>query len=296
VDRRGRQETINLPPRPYTSARVSPDGTKLALDIKDEQKDIWVWDLKAETLQNLTLDPGDDGLPAWTPDGRHIAFISGRDGRLPGIFWRRADGSEPAERIDTGTRAEAPTSFSPDGKRLVVLTPMSGPMHIGLLELEHPTEEKMLVTSSFSENNGVVSPDGRWLAYESNESGRLEIYVRPFPDVATSRHLVSSGGGTRPLWSKDERELFYWVDPGTVMTVPVKLGATLTFGKPTVAVKGPYVRPATITRHYDISGDGTRFLLMKDVDSPGQGKPGPPEVRLVLHFADELDRLVGRNR
>jgi hypothetical protein len=88
--------------------------------------------------------------------------------------------------------------------------------------------------------------------------------------------------------------LFYWVDPGTIMTVPVKLGATLTFERPTVAVKGPYVRPATVARHYDISGDGKRFLLMKDVDSGSTGKPSQPEVRLLLHFADQLDRLVGR--
>jgi Tol biopolymer transport system component len=297
VDRQGRQEPINLPPRPYAAARVSPDGTKLALDIRDEQNDIWIWDLTTETLQNLTLDPGDDRLPVWTPDGSHVAFDSERDGGLRGIFWRRADGSEPVERIDTGTRSQAPTSFSPDGKRLIALTPMDGSStDIGLLDLGNPPRETMLVTSPFAENNGVVSPDGRWLAYESNESGRLEIYVRPFPDVATSRQLVSSGGGSRPLWSKDGRELFYWVDPGTVMTVPVKLGATLTFGKPMVAVKGPYVRPATVARHFDISGDGKRFLLMKEVDSGGKGKPTQPEVRLVLHFADELGRLVGRNR
>jgi serine/threonine-protein kinase len=298
VDRQGRQEPINLPPRPYAAARVSPDGTKLALDIRDEQNDIWVWDLTTETLQNLTLDAGEDRLPVWTPDGSHVAFDSERDGGLRGIFWRRADGSEPVERIDTGTRSQAPTSFSPDGKRLVVLTPLAGtgPIDIGLLDLGNPPRETMLVTSSFAKNNGVVSPDGRWLAYESNESGRLEIYVRPFPNVATSRHLVSSGGGSRPLWSKDGRELFYWVDPGTVMTVPVKLGATLSFEKPTVAVKGQYVRPATVTRHYDISGDGKRFLLMKDPDAPGTGKPAQPEVRLVLHFADELDRLVGSHR
>ena len=296
VDRQGRQDPINLAARPYVAARVSPDGTKLALDIRDEQSDVWIWDLTTETLQNLTLDPGADRLPLWSPDGKHVAFNSGRDGRVTGIFWRRSDGSEAVQRIDTGTRSQAPLSFSPDGKRLVVLTPVIAPTHIGLLDLEHPTRERMLVTSSFAENNGVVSPDGRWLAYQSNESGRLEIYVRPFPDVERSKHLVSSGGGgTRPLWSKDGRELFYWVDPGTIMTVPVKLGATLTFEKPTVAVKGPYVRPAATIRHYDISGDGTRFLLMKNVDTGSTGKPSPPEVRLLLHFADQLDRLVGRN-
>ena len=151
VDRQGRQDHINLPARPYATARVSPDGTKLALDIRDGQNDVWIWDLTTETLQNLTLDPGDDRLPVWSPDGTHVAFNSGRDGRVIGIFWRRSDGSEAIKRIDTGTRSQAPTSFSPDGKRLVVLTPFDAPTHIGLLDLENPLRERMLVTSSFAE-------------------------------------------------------------------------------------------------------------------------------------------------
>lgn len=294
VDRNGQQETINAEPRAYTYVRLSPDGTRVALDVRDQQFDIWIWDLKRENLQRLTSDPGLDISPVWTPSGERVAFNSARDGKASGIFWQAADGSGEAERIDTGSREQIPHFFSPDGKRLVFSTPATAPYNLGVLELGNPRRERILPESTFNKNNGVVSPDGRWLAYQSSESGTDEIYVSPFPEIATSRQLVSSGGGTRPLWSKDGRELFYYVDSGTIMAAPVTLGSTFSFDKPVVAVKGSFARPVNAGLHYDVSPDGKRFLLLKDVETSSTGQPAANELRIVLQFFHELDRLAGK--
>jgi hypothetical protein len=113
-----------------------------------------------------------------------------------------------------------------------------------------------------------------------------------FPDVRASKQPVSTGGGTRPLWRRDGRELFYYVEPGTIMAVPITPGADLTLGRPAVVVKGQYASPRYNARHYDVSPDGKRFLLLKDVETSGSTKPPPPEIRLVLRWLNELERLV----
>ena len=172
------------------------------------------------------------------------------------------------------------------------MTPLSAAADIGVLDLGGSQREELLLQSAFDESNGELSPDGHWLAYQSNESGTSEVYVRPFPNVATSKWLVSTGGGTRPLWSRNGRELFYYVDPGTIMAVSVTLGSSFSFDKPTVAVKVSFSRPLIFSRHYDVSSDGKRFLLLKDVETTSTGKPMQPELRIVLHFSDELERLV----
>ena len=163
--------------------------------------------------------------------------------------------------------------------------------NLGVLSLDDH-KESLLLDTPFDEANGVLSPDGRWLAYQSNESGSSEIYLVPFPDVHSSKRPVSIGGGTRPLWRQDGRELFYYVEPGTIMAVPITPGANLTLGRPAVVVKGPYASPGYNGRHYDVSPDGKRFLLLKDVETSGSTKPPPPEIRLVRHWVNELERLV----
>jgi len=136
--------------------------------------------------------------------------------------------------------------------------------------------------------NGVVSTDGHWLAYESDESGRSEIYVRPFPNVETKRIQVSAGGGTRPLWSPTGRELFYYMAPDTIMAVSVRLGTNITLGNSQQVVKRPYASAGGTGRHYDVSADGQRFLLLKDAPTPNGQKTAAPEIHLVLNWFDEL--------
>jgi eukaryotic-like serine/threonine-protein kinase len=289
VNRQGKEEPIAVPPRAYTYARLSPDGTRVALDARDQENDIWVWDLARQTLQRLTNDPGMNRTPVWTPDSQRIAFTAERDG-VESIYWQKADGSGVPERLSVGSAIQGPVSFSPDGKRLVFDTPMNYPHDIGMLNLEGERRAEMLLKTKFDEGNGTVSPDGRWLAYQSDESGQFEVYLASFPDVTAAKRQVSTRGGSRPLWSKDGRELFYYVaQDSAIMALSVRLGADVVLGNPQVAVKGPYAAPKNTGRHYDVSSDGKRFLLLKDVPAPDGQKAAAPEILLVQHWVEELN-------
>jgi serine/threonine-protein kinase len=148
-----------------------------------------------------------------------------------------------------------------------------------------------LVRSSFAERNGVVSPDNRWLAYEANDSGQLEIYVRPYPNVNSGHWQVSNGGGTRPAWSPNGRELFYVSPTGAIMGVAVSEGASWAASAPTSLVKADYetTPPGSLNRNYDVSPDGRRFLLVKPVNGPGDL---PTQMVVVQHFDELLKRFV----
>ena len=156
-----------------------------------------------------------------------------------------------------------PSSFSPDGTRLF-LHPSASPRYISLLSLDDERHETVLIKSRFNAMNGEISPNGRWLAYESDESGHNEIYLVPYPDVNSSKRLVSNRGGTRPLWSKDGGELFYFVEPSTIMAVAFK-GSSASLDTPTVAVKWQHSAVPVNGRHYDVSRDRKRFLLFKEM-------------------------------
>src|SRR5262245_49983461 len=149
-----------------------------------------------------------------------------------------------------------------------------------------------LVQTPAAERNGTVSPDGRWLAYEANDSGSLEIYVRPYPDVASGRWQVSTGGGTRPLWSRDGRELFYVSPAFALMRVGVERAASWAATTPTTLLKdGSLVTPGqqNVGRSYDVSPDGQRFLVVRPVSAPNAP---PPQLVVVQHFDEMLRRLV----
>jgi serine/threonine-protein kinase len=292
VDRQGNQEPINVPPRAYTYARLSPDGTRVALDARDEQSDIWIWDLRRETLQRLTTDPGPNRVPVWTSDGRHVAYTAVKEGVDESIYWRAADGSGAEERLSTGSGVQAPYAFSPDGRRLVLSPSLNAPYDLLLMNLDGDRTPVPLLNSTFSEENAELSPDGRWMAYQSNETGTAEVYIVPFPDVRGGKQQASSGGGSRPKWSRDGRELYYYVEPATIMAVSVTPGSALTLGRAAAVVKGPFAAPANTGRHYDVSPDGRRFLLLRDVELPEAEQPSAPDIRVVLNWGAELARLL----
>jgi serine/threonine-protein kinase len=151
-----------------------------------------------------------------------------------------------------------------------------------------------LVQSPFAERNGVVSPDGRWLAYEANDSGRFEIYVRPFPEVNNGHWQVSTTGGTRPLWARNAQELFYASPTGALMRVGVERASSWAATTPTLLVKeGYYTTPGApfLGRTYDISLDGQRFLMIKEGGGTDQ-TAAPPQIIVVQHWQEELKRLV----
>src|SRR5262249_49181005 len=158
--------------------------------------------LARETLTRLTNDPALDRFPVWAHDGRHLLFASDRAGAA-NLFWQAADGSGAAEQLtQSPTGQQVPMSVSPDGKLVVFRDGTAQGFELSTLALSKDHHVEKLVHTSFSEQNGEISPDGHWLAYQSNDSGRFEIYVRPFPDVNSARWQVSSGGGVQPLWAR----------------------------------------------------------------------------------------------
>ena len=216
VDRQGREESLGAPPRPYLHPSLSPDGTRVAVAIEDQGHDIWIWDLAGKTFSQATFTPFPtrERAPVWTADGNRLIFFTPAGGDTPSVFWKPADGSGAAEALGGGGGGP-PSGVTPDGTG-----DFRGPGSDDGDARRHASVQELVKTPS-SERNGVVSPNGRWLAYESNSSGRFEIYVAPFPNAATRQWLASDGGGTRPLWARNGQELFYVAPDGAIMAVRV---------------------------------------------------------------------------
>ena len=293
VDRQGREDPIPAPPRGYALPRLSPDGRRVALDVRDQENDIWIWAFDGQTLTRLTFDPSIDSNPVWAPDSTRVVFSSGNP---PTLFWRAADGTGAAERLAEAPRMMIGHSFLPDGTRLVgsQLNPKTG-ADLFLLSLaggpgrSTTRDVRPIVATPSNEQYAEVSPDAAWLAYQSNESGTDEIYVQPFPDVEHGRWQVSTGGGTRPLWARNGRELFYLGPTGKLMAVPIQPGPGFTRGNAAVVLERAYFTAPVLGRSYDVSSDGTRFLMIKDTPaSTGTAS----HLVVVQNFFEELKRLV----
>ncbi len=296
VDRQGHETPIPAPPRAYLLARLSPDGTRVALWANDQQADIWIWDLSRATLTRVTFDPAADGYPVWTPDGRRLIFSSERAGAR-NLFWQAADGTGAVERLADSPNLQDATAVSPDGRRLtfIEVAPKTAE-DVMQIELDGAHRVTPLVQSAFSERNGIISPDGRWLAYDANDSGRFEVFVRPYPDVNSGHWQVSTTGGARPLWAPSGQELFYASPTGALMRVGVERAPLWAATTPTMLVKeGYYTNPSgTLGRPYDISLDGQRFLVIKEDGGADQTAQtaAPPQLIVVQHWTEELKRLV----
>ena len=293
VDRQGHETPISAPPRGYVYLRLSPNGTRVAMYAADQEQDLWIWDLARTTLTRATFDAGYDGYPVWTPDGRRVVFSSERAGAR-NLFWQAADGTGAVERLSESPNQQQATAVSPDGRRLIFteVAPQTGE-DVMQLALDGSRRVTPLMQSPFAERNGIVSPDGRWLAYEANDSGRVEIYVRPFPEVSRGYWQVSTTGGTRPLWAPSGQELFYASPTGALMRVGVERGPSWAATTPTLLVKEGYVtsQGGNVGRPYDLSSDGQRFLMLKEGGGTDQ-TAAPPQLIIVQHFDEELKRLV----
>jgi serine/threonine-protein kinase len=292
VDRQGQETPISAPPRNYAYPRLSPDATRLAIYVPDQEIDIWLWDLAGATLTRATFDRGVDVYPVWPPDGRQLLFSSARAGAV-NLFAQASDGSGGVTRLTRSPNVQHATSVTPDGTRLVFTetAPTTGP-DVMQLRLDGTHAVTPLVQTSFSERNGEVSPDGRWLAYEANDSGRFNIYVRPFPDVSSGYWQLSTDGGTRPLWARNSQELFYLSVTGALMRVGVAPGPTWAATAPTRLFEGHYgAAPNQNGRTYDVSPDGRRFLMIKDSEASDPSAT-PASMVVVLNWQEELKRLV----
>jgi eukaryotic-like serine/threonine-protein kinase len=297
VDRRGREEPIAAIPNFYSNPNISPDGTRVAVTIgMREDADIWVWDLVRETLERLTLDRNEDLSPHWTPDGRRIVFFSYRDG-IPRVAWKAADGTGEIEIIGAEQQipnlASYPESWSSDGKTLVLHQTFSGAgSDIGMLSMEGDHKWKPLLQERYAELQPKISPDGRWMAYTSDETGRYEIYVRSFPEVEKGRWQVTTSGGESPLWSPNGRELFFR-NGDSVMAVSVETEPAFKPGKPEILFRGSYGSSAgRRLNQWDISPEGKRFLMIKQPGSTPSVGGEPRKIHIVLNWFEELKQRV----
>ena len=287
VDRQGRETPTGAPPRAYISPRLSPDGTRVATVVVSGKGDVWTWNLAQSTLTPLTLEPAIHGNPVWMPDGR-LAFSSDRTGAI-NIYRKAADGSGVIERLSDSPNAQTPSALAPDGTLLFTERSSTTGSDVMALRMNAAHQVIPLVQTPSDERNGIVSPDGRWLAYDANDTGTFEIYVRPFPDVTRGHWLVSTNGGIQPLWSHSGQELFYLAPDGALMRVVVGSGPAWSAGPPTKLLEGRYVvNVGNQGRNYDITADGRRFLMMKANGTPEVA----PQIIVVQHFDEELRRLV----
>jgi serine/threonine-protein kinase len=296
INRQGKEEPIGAPARAYVIPRISPDGTRAALDIRDQENDIWVWDFARKTLTRLTIDPRPDQYPVWTPDSARIIFYSVRD-QIGNIYWQAANNTGVVERLTTGPTPQRPTSISRDGTRLVFFedTPPTG-NDIGMMTMGDKRTTETLIHSPFRELNPEISPDGRWIAYESDESGTNQVYVRPFPNVDGGHWQVSTGSGSRPMWARSGRELFYVDDAANkLMVVPVQTGGqAFSQGTPVKVFDNRVtVNGLALQRTFDISPDGQRFLVIKDNTATDQTSTATlASMVVVLNWTEELKQRV----
>jgi Tol biopolymer transport system component len=292
VDRHGNATKLWDEHQVYGNPRFAPDGKRLAVEVyKDDSADIWVYDVARDVPTRLTFDEAEDANPVWTPDGEKIVFGSERDG-VSNIYLKAADGSGGATRLTESDLEQYPWSISPDGKTLVYGQRSEGTLwDIWLMPLDGDGEPAEFLATSFLEFGPVFSPDGRWIAYFSNESDAWEVYVRPASGVG--KWQISSGGGTFPIWSPDGKELYFWVGGGVSRVEIDGRGDSLRAGRPELMFEGKYA-DLGVSISYDVAPDGKRFLMFEDQD--GSSAQQHQHVNFVLNWFPELERTFGKDR
>jgi Tol biopolymer transport system component len=284
VNRNGAEQLLSAPARDYGYPRLSPDGRRVAVEVGSQ---IWLYDLARDTLTRFTFEGATNQNPAWTPDGKRIAFYSTKEGTA-NLFWQLADGSGGLERLSTSQHVQVPKSWSPDGQLLAFHE--NNPVtqkDIWVLRLSDRKAEPFLRTP-FIEGAPTFSPDGRLLAYVSNESGRPEIYVQPYPGPG-GKWQVSIDSGTEPAWNRNGRELFYRSGK-KMIAVEVTKQSSFSAGKPHVLFEGEYFAsqfPLAGTA-YDVSPDGQRFLMVKETEQA----TSITQINVVLNWFEELKEKV----
>jgi serine/threonine protein kinase/Tol biopolymer transport system component len=285
VDRNGAEQPLAAPANTYESPRLSPDGQRIAVTTDGQ---IWLYDLSRETLTRFTFEGNTNSRPVWTPDGKRIAFYSNKEGPL-NIFWQLADGSGGLERLTTSEFTSVPGSWSPDGQTLAFHDANSKTGNdIWMLRLSDRKAQPYLRTP-FNEGNPRFSPDGRWIAYISDESGRSEVYVQPYPGPG-GKWQVSRDGGTEPVWNRNGRELFYR-SGNKMMAVEITIQPSFALGNPRMLFEGPYALAPVPVSNYDVSPDGQRFLMLKPTE-PEQVQAAPTQINVVTNWFEELKRRV----
>jgi Tol biopolymer transport system component len=277
---------LTVPAHAYMFPRLSPDGRRVAVGIAEQESHVWLYDLSRETLTRLTFEGNTNLNPVWTLDGKRIAFNSNKEG-VPNLFWQLADGSGGLERLTTSQYTQVPLSWSPDGQLLAFfeVNPTTQ-RDIWVLRMGDHKAQPFLQTP-FDDSVPRFSPDGRWLAYISDESGRHEVYVQPYPGPG-GKWQISTEGGTEPAWNPNGRELFYR-SGDKMMAVDIATQPGFAPGKPRVLFEGQYVPTPGTTSNYDVSLDGQRFLMLKPSE---QEQAAPTQINVVLNWFEELKQKV----
>ncbi|MFQ5653022.1 MAG: protein kinase, partial [bacterium] len=262
VDRQGGITAVPAPAHVYWDPRLSTNGRRVALNARESGNEIWVYELARGTLTRLTFNPGEDETAFWSPDGRWIAFASSRAGQPRTVFRKLADGSGAPEPLWTSDHHVHVECWSADGHSIIVMDRDPNTLDdLWLLSLGDEISARPLLQTQFSEWGGRISPNGRWLAYTSDESGRNEVYVRAFPEM-DSKVQVSANGGSQPVWAANGQELFYRGE-GHIIAVTVVPGKNFAVTSPNQLFSDQYALRIEKHTGYDVSRDGNRFLMIE---------------------------------
>jgi serine/threonine-protein kinase len=287
VDRKGTVENVAAPANEFDQPSLSADGKKIAVHLPGGNDDIWTFDLLRGTLTRLTFQIGEDEAPLWTPDGRRVIYASSTGNEPRAIYWKNGDGSGAEERLVAVGNHTHLSSISPDGKLLVLTnyeTESRGDIWLVSLEANH--EAKPFLKTPFNEREGKISPDGRWIAYASDESGSDEVYVQALGG-AGGKWQISTEGGFAPLWARSGSELFYR-NGDKVMAVSYAGKPEFSPSPPRTLFEGHFEMHPRREGIYDISPDGKRFLMVKSAGA----EAGLSQLHVVVNWFEELKARV----
>ena len=284
VNRNGTTEPLSDELDSLAAPRLSPDGTRLAITISSSgRSDVWIRDLDRGTQTRLTFE-GNNTSAVWSPDGTRLVFASDRAGTF-NLFVKNAEGTGGAEQLTESEYPQFPTSWTPDGNAVVFMQPQPTKRYdLYLLPMEGDRKPQPLLDTTFTERLGVVSPDGNWLAYVSNESGP-GVYLRAFPGPGP-KWRISAEGGSQPQWSPNGRELFYRQD-GKMMVVPFSRGPEPRPEKSQLLFEGQFEDNTLRTLNYDVTPDGGSFVMIRKVEELVS-----PQIHVVLNWFEELKQKV----
>ena len=282
VDRLGREQPVGASGGTYFTPRLSPDGRRVAVVVQgDDRDDVWLYDVVRNFWNRFTTD-GNNGFPVWTLDGLRLAYNTDRGGPVS-VDWKRLDGSAAETLVPSERGGSFPFSWSPDGALAFVANRPRQDLWILRRGSNAPTP---FVSDPAVEGAPMFSPDGRAIAYVSNETGRNEIYVRPFPGPG-ERLTITNEGGSEPYWSPNGREVFYR-NGDAMMAVEVTTTPTLKVAAPRLLFEKHYEASVALYANYSVAADGQRFVMVKSIDEG----TAPPQINVFINWSDELTRVT----